>query len=1158
MLVDDMGMNDVGYLSSDLSELSPNLDSLATDGIILERYYTPQLCTPARSALFTSKYPMKLGMQYENIHPDMPWGLGTDETLLSERMKALGYRTHLVGKWNQGHYTTAHLPTSRGFDSFMGYLSDEINYMTHLYPQSLGGDDYTDFHLDEGSGMTTVSNSGTFSTELYLERVLDVVKAHDASDPLFLMWTSQNVHGPLDSVPSSLLTSAAVAALDTLDSEEGRHRAVFGSLLSALDRDTGMIVEAMKAQGLWDTTVMVMASDNGGCSDEGGSNSPLRGGKHWMFEGGVRVPSFVYSASTALVSSALRGTKYSNLMYVTDWMPTLLEALGKASSIEDADDLDAVSHWRAMMKTSEEAPRESALLSLSTWTTCCNTTAAGAETCSGFLSDCYDESTATLSRLSTPRAAVVRSDGFKLILNEYGIGVGGGPAVVDEDAEEAATLTVETTASADGNPMNNCGTDPGTTPGHFLFDLSTDPTETTNLYSDSAHAAAAKALREVVDTYVKLEAVPRWKNADTDAYATWEANDYTIVPWKTEDTDAGANVVTTVHSDESTELEIFISNEYSSYDDDGFPVTEYPAKYYTAIKDYPIVEPYRSTKLQVHGALVEDAKDEDVTWEISRSFGVGPYKKARVIKKELHSSTGKDLVYKFEDAGYGFEVVAKVKASGVTITKTVKVVNMYKRRELRDLVKEDREELLAAMWVPYSVRHEDGLKLYGKNYMDIESINNMHNYYAGDRECDHLHDGNGFSMQHLAVTLQYELSLQAINPKIVAPYWEYTKESAIIEEEYNGNFNAFFDISPVFSSDWFGDFETLQEPWSNISLPFSKTRSNAFGLMRAPWNFASDRKLLRYRSRCGFNTAEMLMSMEQPSTCESFATALGEHKYVAYEGEIMHSPHGSIHILLGGIGGDCTTKYKEDFKDHLTESSIAKVGQLAAVTVKALWRGGYINFTSCEENEERDECTQYCTSDDYVGMGRLTWNLWKAWGIEALHPDSPSDYLKVVGKTMCSTPVMVGDMYSSSATMDPLFWVMHTTTDRLTSFKRAKQFHLDDNFWPESSCFGHSPNDDLIFDIKAALGADKSLTNGELWKFSNPRDTSYAMNYVYDNFDYAHCNYTKYPEFRDDYEGPTESDHEEMSYVETQKAKVTSDVWDLLRAQNLMALPTLG
>jgi len=65
MLVDDMGMNDVGYLSSDLSELSPNLDSLATDGIILERYYTPQLCTPARSALFTSKYPMKLGMQYE-------------------------------------------------------------------------------------------------------------------------------------------------------------------------------------------------------------------------------------------------------------------------------------------------------------------------------------------------------------------------------------------------------------------------------------------------------------------------------------------------------------------------------------------------------------------------------------------------------------------------------------------------------------------------------------------------------------------------------------------------------------------------------------------------------------------------------------------------------------------------------------------------------------------------------------------------------------------------------------------------------------------------------------------------------------------------------------------------------------------------------------
>lgn len=65
MFIDDMGMNDIGYKSSDLQALTPNINELAGGGIIFEKYYTMQLCTPARSALLTGKLPMKLGMQYE-------------------------------------------------------------------------------------------------------------------------------------------------------------------------------------------------------------------------------------------------------------------------------------------------------------------------------------------------------------------------------------------------------------------------------------------------------------------------------------------------------------------------------------------------------------------------------------------------------------------------------------------------------------------------------------------------------------------------------------------------------------------------------------------------------------------------------------------------------------------------------------------------------------------------------------------------------------------------------------------------------------------------------------------------------------------------------------------------------------------------------------
>ena len=120
-------------------------------------------------------------------------------------------------------------------------------------------------------------------------------------------------------------------------------------------------------------------------------------------------------------------------MFVTDWMPTIL--VGALRRDVDMKDLDAVDHWHAMVHPNEELePRTEALVHFSTWTSCCNTTSSGDETCSGFLSDCYDQTTATLGRLKSPRAAIVTSQGIKLILNEYTMGMGGN-AEQDERAK---------------------------------------------------------------------------------------------------------------------------------------------------------------------------------------------------------------------------------------------------------------------------------------------------------------------------------------------------------------------------------------------------------------------------------------------------------------------------------------------------------------------------------------------------------------------------------------------------------------------------------------------------------------------------------------------------------------------------------------------------
>ena len=335
VFVDDMGANDVGYQSADLRGLTPTLDALAADGVTLRAYYSMHMCTPARAALYTARYPSTIGMQYENIKPDQPWGLPLDQTLLPALLKRhAGYRTHLVGKWNQGFGASVELPTRRGFDSFFGYLSDEVNYYKHTYPSPfavsekvraatprmleaeapLGGAPppppagpaaASGVYMKDMAYATNASGeleffddaADTFTSTLYTARARELVREHAASfaragAPLFLLYAAQTVHGPLDTPPRALLSAAQWAQLDGFASARRR---TFGALAAALDGSVGAIKAELELGALWNDTVLVFASDNGGCLAEGGSNAPFRGGKHFLFEGGVRVPAFVHS-----------------------------------------------------------------------------------------------------------------------------------------------------------------------------------------------------------------------------------------------------------------------------------------------------------------------------------------------------------------------------------------------------------------------------------------------------------------------------------------------------------------------------------------------------------------------------------------------------------------------------------------------------------------------------------------------------------------------------------------------------------------------------------------------------------------------------------------------------------------------------------------------
>ena len=122
ILADDLGWNDVGYQSTDLGACTPTIDALAREGVRLHAYYAMDQCTPSRSSLLSGTYPVNTGMWHGSILADNPFGLPLDFTLLPEWLKTVAdYNTQAVGKWDVGHFTPAYLPTSRGFDGFLGY-----------------------------------------------------------------------------------------------------------------------------------------------------------------------------------------------------------------------------------------------------------------------------------------------------------------------------------------------------------------------------------------------------------------------------------------------------------------------------------------------------------------------------------------------------------------------------------------------------------------------------------------------------------------------------------------------------------------------------------------------------------------------------------------------------------------------------------------------------------------------------------------------------------------------------------------------------------------------------------------------------------------------------------------------------------------------------
>ncbi|KAH8052915.1 hypothetical protein JL720_14851 [Aureococcus anophagefferens] len=289
-LIDDQGFNDIGAESTDLSWATPRLEALADGGVRLTRYYSMHLCTPARAALLTGRYPASTGMQHSMLSGNEPWGLPLNETIWPEYAnERLAYEAVMVGKWHLGHYNARYLPT--GFE-------DHFNHVSEV---SFCGMDGAGCWFDLKNGTTPVTNrTGDYGLYILRDVASQKIRSRDPSKPLLLYFASPTVHMPMQTPP----LAEDGWWTDKLKAIANIERRAFAAATVATDNVAGDVVDALRETNHWDDTVFVCASDNGA--------QPQR-------------------------------RRYGGLFHVTDWLPTLL--YGSTGTVPPGAMFDGIDHW---------------------------------------------------------------------------------------------------------------------------------------------------------------------------------------------------------------------------------------------------------------------------------------------------------------------------------------------------------------------------------------------------------------------------------------------------------------------------------------------------------------------------------------------------------------------------------------------------------------------------------------------------------------------------------------------------------------------------------------------------------------------------------------------------------------------------------------------
>ncbi|WP_018625943.1 sulfatase [Niabella aurantiaca] len=336
ILVDDLGWSDLGYMGSTIYE-TPHIDQFAAQGMHFTDFYAAgPVCSPTRASILTGRNPVNTGVTTVLISPDqdvdyMAHHLALSEYTLAEALRDRGYATGLFGKWHLG-YQLEHWATHQGFDVAIGgeasYNAWQVAYPDRPLPvpaKHLGQyyfSPYYNVHMEDGPVGENLGDRLTDETIRFIESRKD--------RPFFAFLSFHAVHTPLDAkreVEAKFRKKINGLGLLEIDENQNGSRKYqnlpeYAAMVNQMDGNVGKLLKKLDDLGLSDNTIVVFSSDNGGKRSVT-SNLPLRGGKHMLYEGGIRIPVIVRWPGNIQPRSISHTPLISD-----DFYPTLLDLAG--------------------------------------------------------------------------------------------------------------------------------------------------------------------------------------------------------------------------------------------------------------------------------------------------------------------------------------------------------------------------------------------------------------------------------------------------------------------------------------------------------------------------------------------------------------------------------------------------------------------------------------------------------------------------------------------------------------------------------------------------------------------------------------------------------------------------------------------------------------